>query len=91
MDDHEQRHHAHLVRGYMYLRRARIVGAAFAVFAVLHLEYIILPCWRTLGLLTVLVVMYPVQLGWFAVTVLLRRSAEEIALRDGRGTEARSE
>jgi hypothetical protein len=63
----------HLRRGYGYLWRARLTGSALAIFFVLHLEYLILPCVPNLGLARgFLVVVYPLLLGGFIVSALLR-------------------
>lgn len=64
----------HLARGNEHLRRGRRIGAGLTVFFVAHLEYILLQCVQTLGVLQgFFAVAYPLLLGGFILSVLLRR------------------
>ena len=75
-DDHDDEVTEHLVRGNAYLRRARLIGAGLTVFFVAHLEFILLHCvQKTLGVQdSFFAIAYPLLLGGFILSVLLRRS-----------------
>ena len=63
----------YLKRGDQHLRRAHLTLATLALLFVVHLEFLLIPCVRMLGVSGgFLAVAYPVVLGAFIVSLLLR-------------------
>ena len=71
--DREDHAAEYLKRGDQHLRRAHLTLAALALLFVGHLEFLLIPCVRMLGVFGgFLAVAYPIVLGAFIVWLLLR-------------------